>query len=661
MPLRARKVGALALLATCAALVLVWKLVESKGIDSASAVGPLAHSARSEAVRSEGRLSAPASVAPAAENSTPPSEDGNATIAALPVDQRAVIETRPPHPLSVSGRIVDARTGQGLPLVLVSLQSPGENPGGGQMTDSDGRFVAEPWTSNGQFLRAVDRLTGKVLGRRRLDELPAAEVSTGVVWPVEVGPTLILELVGAPDEAPEWRARLLERDGQSEHFAWSWRDLQPLESQGVLAVRYRRLESEDNPAMSHWIQVSDDGEVWKGELRIDDTPGVHTVAVRVAPVAAAIRGRVVDQDGAGVEAEVAVMYRGRQQDGFGGFVLRDGGRSKRYADFADGRTSTDDAGAWRLEGLEPGPARILISPVHRDLENLELDLTVGENPPLEVVVPRSNVAGSIRANFVGSSEKASPQVIVHLDSVGAGFSSIASGPSFARQRRTAFEFRDLPAGQYCLRIEAIDGRSYVPETSFVSPPATVEIRALDDSIESQYGLVVRDAATGAELLDCGSMIHLSPFWWSEIATSDPVARTAALGESAPVALVVGHEGYRPAFLNLPEGYRRARREGGRIEIPLDLEPGYGLALVVLDGDRSAFGSSSAERGLAGAHIVSDGRVLATSNELGVALVACDGPFMKYDVVLPGWSVAQLDFEKPSIGPGGMGFVRMRRE
>ena len=577
---------------------------------------------------------------------------------------RERVEVAEPRSRVLRGRVVDSRTGQGLPCVEVAPYTIGEKAGDGVVSDLEGRFEVDTRDGQRDFVLVLDRARDGVrMGRRSVERwLAESTTPSDLLWPLEVGPTLIVRLRGAPPTIEGWRIRLLERHSSSEELDWEWCESPLRVPDGWLVARYRRYESPPESRHRAWIQVGEPTETWRGEVAIDTTLGVHQVEIDVLPVGAALGGRVIDERGKPVDATV--------------IALRRGVRRAPDTDWPQGQTNEN--GEWQLSGLEAGPTRLLVLSDHRPVHRQDVELARGESKTLEIVLAPLAPAGAIRGTLVGPREGDDPSAIVRLESVDGGSTRLAAWcfelDFFGHSEpdgRAGFEFDSVPAGRYTLSVLAIDGRSYAPASIEVEAPAEIEFRTeelVGPGRELSYELVLCDAETGARIRDPVGLFHLDPFWSSQVESGDPVQELGGLGERSPVSVVVGRAGYRPAFLYLPDAYRSARREGDRVEVRLDLQPGYGAALVVVDAERMT-GGRNVElsdllpmEGLAGARVIANGRVVGTSDARGLALCASAGPIEDFEVELPGWTVLACDrFRGHAETPDGLGFVLMARD
>jgi hypothetical protein len=629
--------SAVVLLALAAA-ALTWFTLRSEPDSSIPAAAP---GAAMEVVASDAHGELRPALAASAATAPEPDRAREATAPVEPSSalQRQSIEG-PALRQALRGRVVEARTGQGLPYVDVCCRTEDQSFGPVVRSDRTGRFESR-WTGSEAvcWLSATDALTGARLGRLEHEHAERDATPSDAVLPVEVGPTLIVRLVGAPADKAPWKVRILERP--TDHV-WSWQMPKVLEPDGALAARYVRFEHEPGLGCRTWIQVAGADESWMGEVEVAGPAGVHAVDVEVVPVKASLSGTVLDEDDRPVEGAQLIALHANPGSSAEGMP----------------KTTPNDAGWFRLDGLLPGRSRLLVSSPHRAVQRLEVELEAGEEREIEVVLPRVRIGGSVSGALVGPRQGEEPIGIVHLRSADGGVTDLvqvlvalqSDGSNPPDDGRTPYAFPDVPAGRYHVSVTALDGRAYEPASAIVEAPGYAEFTTREVWTMprlSNYSLRVRDAHSGATLDSTRSLLHMAPFWSTEPTSGDLVQELAFLGEGAEVTLVVGRQGYVPAALYLPEAYRSARRVGEQVEVQLALEPGFGAALVVLDGGSSIGGRAawssqlSALPGIAGAKIVANGRVIGTSDARGLALCRSDAPIVDIQVELAGWSTLAI--------------------
>ena len=138
------------------------------------------------------------------------------------------------------------------------------------------------------------------------------------------------------------------------------------------------------------------------------------------------------------------------------------------------------------------------------------------------------------------------------------------------------------------------------------------------------------------------------------------------------------------MLQLPAALRSAQDKNDQVDVEFDLEKGHGAGLIVLDAEHAprsclAFPTRGdwahvsrwnwsrldeflPMRGLAGARIISNGHVVGTSDELGLALCKSDEPIRRFAVELEGWTMVDVQgFRGDEEVSPCLGYVVMVRE
>ena len=397
---------------------------------------------------------------------------------------------------------------------------------------------------------------------------------------MDVGPTLIVRLRGAPENVEGWRVRLVERSSENEEHPWNWCDVEHVEPDGAFAVRYRRFEREPGSEDRIWVQVEEPTATWKGEQEIDRAPGVHSVDIDVDVFAASLSGRVVNDLGVPLKASVTALRQG----------------FRRTPEKPWPQTETDEQGAWRLSGLDPGPTRLLVVSDHLPTQSMNVLLERGEHEQLDIVLPSLAIAGSIEGQLVGPGT-----VTPRWASCGCN-----------RWRRAA--------RTWCNSVSRAGTKTTMRDASrqrVGSPSRTSRSGATVSAPPSSMGAVMRGILLGRGTgdgrvqdrgdvrsrrptrvqpeparLDHGhahppfAVLHLDSFWVSQVQEGDPLQEFGHFGQRLPISIILGHAGYRPAVLQMPDAIRAAQRIGSRMEVVFELEQGFGAALVVLDAGRA---------------------------------------------------------------------------
>jgi hypothetical protein len=584
----------------------------------------------------------------------PESAGATETLApAVVADERKTVSARPPRPSSLVGRIVDARTGDGLPGIEVTFSRLGDGSAKPRLTDLEGRFVAAPWSSDHMHLQLEDQLTGKSLGFRTITpESLDSSSKEGLVLPVEVGPTLVVRLVDAPSEVLHWRMGLRTSDeGSRWRDLMQWRNARPWGSEGLWMARYRKLEFGEDEDQALTLCVSDPNLEWEGQVEVEGAIGVHTADIHILAVAR-LAGRVIDEDGQSVLASVAALRKGERRSA--------------------PAVSTEEDGTWSMKGLVPGPTWLLVRSEGRLPERVQLDVQRGENPAVEIVLPRLKIGGDISGTLIGPADGQPPMGILVLDSVDPRSPSRDAawvGADSAIGSANHFTFSNVLEGSYELRFQPFDGRTFEPQVLTVSPPANVEFETREAQAELHdvsYELHLRDALSGEELSSDGARILRNDLgYWSETTSAAFLFSFQRRSLNSTSLAVVVMPGYKPACARLPAIPLSRPAPEAPLEVQVDLEPGHGAALVVLDGE-SAWNRRASwvktARGLPGARVVSRGKLIGTTDELGLALCRSDRPIRAVEIELDGWvAVERTDsFRLSSLENDGEAFVYMVR-
>lgn len=570
----------------------------------------------------------------------------------------------------VRGRVLDGRSGQGLPRIEIRIRRP-DGTDERVISDDTGAFESEERYAAKRFvLRAWDAITGEFLGMENHHHGPSEDGSPREAsWKLDVGPTIRLAVEGAgPEEG--WQGRIRETNGADEDVVWSWRELVRDEPTGAFWLRYTELEHEPSAQRTPVLEVTNAARTESGTALLRTTVGVHPGVVEVSPAPtadtvqpaapdangerAAIEGRVVDVDGRPVSAQVVSFGPDRPSES----TLRG--------------TSTNREGRFRLAGLAPGRHRFRVFAEHRPVTRFELELEAGQRAVHDLVVSAVSAVGDVKGALVGPASDTAPLAYVRLESLSGGIDRVETvGADRGAGGRSAFAFEDLPAGSYRLTPTSLDGRSYEPAFLDVSPPYEGAVFTTQDAARGEDGpgveWFVRDATSARRLPGFYELMRIGPLWLSEVVFRGPwdlddVRPFAPL----PLHFVVSAPGYLPA--SFEQAAARASQDGGLL--PIDLEPGWGAALVLFDADRILTGPEVSFEdygllpwpGLSGVRVLVDGRPVGTSDASGLALLTFDGPIEAGDLRLDGWSILLVEpFRGHATTAGNLGFLYASRE
>jgi len=554
----------------------------------------------------------------------------------------------------------DARSGQGLPFVRVSIRQETPFAEERASTDAEGRLRSRQAFAAGALqLAARDELSDEGLGRTAVEHGPAPGE-----WRVAVGPTfgLAVDASALPPGEHALEARLRERGPLGEGRDWSWRPLAAPAGEPLRWLRYARVEHEPAQGWTARLEVRAQGAPFCGEVPAPATVGVHRLGpLTLCARAGGLRGRVVDTAGAPVDARV-VLFGGRPQDP---------DRGGADADWLD--QTTDEAGAFAWDAVEPGVHRLLVSSTLGLIERADVEVAAGQVTVRDFVLAAALPAGDVRGALLSRPGAGEPLALVQLEAAdGRALTRVAlagldlwGDPD--GDERSAFAFADLPAGRYRVSVASLDGRRYSPAERLVEVPAGGLEFATEQSLQdtmATFVITVTDAESGARVPSAAMLLRIGDFWLSEIQVIEDGLWREEAPRSEAFELVVCAPGYLPQRLRLDA----AVPVGPELELCAQLQPGCGAALLVLDAEDAAsagaeaFGEVFPARGVPGAVVLVAGRAAGSVAPDGLALVAARDPIEDLRVVAPGWiALAVQRFRGHARTPDGIGFVLMARE
>lgn len=473
------------------------------------------------------------------------------------------------------GRVLDRRTAQGLPDLWVRLRRRGETSL--VRTDERGYFFADRALPQGMVGARVgiDEWDPRLEpGLLRLEHDPATAAEVRHVLRVDAGPGYRLEFLPIEVRNPErWKARLVERDDRGSERAWSWRALRPGEPPWL---RYETVEHEPDPRYSARIELRLEGGAPYSRAAVSRTIGVAEEPVRfVLSRLAAFGGEVIDPTGRPVvDARVSL----RQLTGGTLPVVSDAWRS----------AYTLRSGVFLFEhGVEPGRYRVRVASAGREDVDFILDLEeegiTGYRIRLKEVPIAGAVSGELRTDGAGGT----PLALLSLRStdgggVGRWLHPLEKEPLWgsltAEEARLSFTFEDLPVGRYELELFSLDGRPWEPRALELEAPATgLSFTAGEGAPPVAYSFDVRDRATGEALSEC-RVVFRAPGWWNpEGLLLAPGSVAARVSPETGLTWMVYQPGFRPSYGDLPHAV-----EGAALEIPVELERGWGAELWLRD-------------------------------------------------------------------------------
>lgn len=300
--------------------------------------------------------------------------------------------------------------------------------------------------------------------------------------------------------------------------------------------------------------------------------------------------------------------------------------------------NTDAGGAFWLD-LEPGAYRLLALGAFATSAPLDLEVVVGLNEVGRLVLPVEDSPGPLRGRLVAVAGTPDPFAVVLVRDLASGRDLVVTPHWgwFGPGDDCSFEIRGLPAGEYELSLVPIDGRRYEPERLRASPPEDgLEFRTFE-AIGRGYVLDVRDERSGEALDPSTALARIRGQWLGE----DGAEHGFPLGFDRWVAYAKNHRPSSGDFAHAVPFVDEEGNELGRIEV--ELLPGFGLAVLFKDAESvrlvaPAFDGAFGE-GVAGAEVLADGKVVATSDGDGLALVDLLRAPERLEFRKAGWRVA----------------------
>jgi hypothetical protein len=301
--------------------------------------------------------------------------------------------------------------------------------------------------------------------------------------------------------------------------------------------------------------------------------------------------------------------------------------------------TTDEHGEFELNSIGPGRYHLLAQGVLAVSAPLEVALRAGENRPVVLTLPVEDSPGPIRGRLVASAGKGDPYGVVVVRQGGSErrlavptrFELFSGGDDGEAE----FQIAGLPPGEYVLSLVSVDGRPYEPAELRVSPPAEgLEFRS--DELPRGYAFSVRQAGSGEAIERALVLGRIQDQWW---------------GGEDPPSLTVGFErwiAYAPGFRPQRGDFRRAgpfteEDDVMVAHVEVELTPGFGLAVLFKDAASPSLVAPAFEdcfgAGIGRAQVLADGRVVATSDADGLALVDLPRAPARLEFRKVGWRMA----------------------
>jgi hypothetical protein len=551
-------------------------------------------------------------------------------------------------PVAIHGRVVDARTGVPVrtPLALgLAVWGAGKRSPLNARVEPDGTFELTTREPDWLAARVVEWSTATELETDRHRYADEREPDGSWRLPLDVGWMAALEIVAPEDADLHVRSAALVEVVDGDERTWS----QPIVPRNELRfLLHRAARFEPDPAHTRWLVVEatiDSGPEqarWHARTQVPVQNGLQPERIRVElePETFA-QGRVLDEHG---EAWAQAVVELQPQ-----FELP----HAREADELFAETEAD--GRFEFRELVPGEYGLRVSaPFTPGLLELR-SIARGANDLGSMRLDRSVGRGSIRGELVavdGAGDEG-PVALLTLrhretraELVGMVFEfNLLSGPT----GRTGFAFDHVPVGPYELEVLALDGRRYPASPLAVEAPAEGLILEAHPSELAPCELRLIDARSGEAIERHGVLRFLAGRWLP--------TKPELLTETDGPCIVLA-EGHRPRRVERLGPFLRS--EGGLRRFELELEPGWGRA--VLFRDLSAAPPASADDfaaffgpALAGVRVRAAGQELARSDAAGLALLALERQPEGLAFELPGYRVVSSDADD------GMQLVLLARE
>lgn len=555
----------------------------------------------------------------------------------------------------IQGRVVQARTG----FYVEHIHILATDPTGQELrmaSDHYGWFLSSVKYPPGLMsLRAFDSVTGNLLAEKMHQHLanPGHQRGQSQVWPLEIGPVVIVGLLDTESAPESWKLRILERPLGQEQRAWDWIDACAATRPNEVWVRYPPSSAAHVSIERPWVEIRDASGIRGGESRLDGHALVYQGVVTLGPIRGSLRGRVLDSGGRPVLAAVSA-----------GPVGPSFPESNRWP-----YAQTAQDGYYSLHGVPAGQAQVFVTSDHRRPTRRDVEIESGRDTWLDFELEALESVGDIQGELVVPEQPPGPWALLSLRSSDGGTARILQVKA-RKAQRTAFRFDAVPLGDYSLEVHALDGRSYDPSRRDVTVPSEgVVFESADAPVEELERLVqlsAHDRQDGTLLEPFTWALRIGPTWWPQVwqgAASEAFLAYPVVSKNMLAEVVVIAEGFRGVVKPLSEVQST---ESGLV-LDFALAPGQGMALIVVDAESALGGSRGwagydVLHGLEGARVRIAGRTLAVSDAHGVALVDSQEPVGDFEVVLPGWRVLDVHcFQREERLRDGLGFVMMVRD
>src|SRR6185503_19911958 len=474
---------------------------------------------------------------------------------------------------------------------------------------------ANGWFDTGDALEELAELVVvNVGGDQSTHEVPRerwTRLGNGWRVPLSIGPTFRLSFVG--DEAADtrdWEARLCSADDPRAVWYTARKGPPP----------YLRYDAPVHGSGECWLEARSKDGLFEGRGNVDSLIGIHEVEI-VLRECAVVCGRVVDASGA--------PWRDVPIDA-AHFTTDD---VERF------RVRTGSDGSYQLGARDPGRMRFLLSPPQDTrVRRLDLEVPRGLTRVPDIVLERRS-AGSVRG-VLRSRDGTRPVVgtlrLRALDGSGYELSQyfafgagrvIATGIQgdkswdeySSAQDTLEFRFQDVPPGRFELSVASHQGYACSHDSIEVQAPADGLVFLFENAVELRpYYFELVDVETGKALAEPVAEVWISGAK-SAIRLGSRSDRRPEMADGVRFEWTAFHPGYRmergtERDFVLEEGAMVARR---------GLRHGLGLRLELRDYDLGPERWDERDprweaSGVAGAEILADGAVVATSDQDGIA-------------------------------------------
>jgi hypothetical protein len=532
------------------------------------------------------------------------------------------------------GRLVDEATLEPIPDALVATSKRND------WTDANG------WFDTGDLLDGLDDLLVVNFGdNSNKSEIPKASwTRTRHAWqiPLTIGPTFRLRFRDGDVPHPgTWEARLM-RESDSDGV---WHGLHKGSPPYIrFGAPLRELVAGEHA----WIEARSLDGLNDGRGDVSSLVGVHEVEIACRQ-RAVLRGRVVDEKG--------LPWR---------YVMLNAVQLSRGAEESL-HASTGADGTYQLSAREPGTMLVAFRQgFYARAQDLQTHVPLGVTQAPDTVLERLPT-GTIRGRLRRSTREVPVPCSLRLRALeGSEFEVVRDfvlgEPRVGERAKLAqekdptdaqeFQFQSIPAGSYELTAISMDG--------FACSPAALQVRTPAEGIDFSFDNGVQRRSYVLNLVDAGSGAALEPIFADVLvdgAWSDSDMLPDRGGPLVTLAEGIGFE-----WRATSPGYEMTRGsdadfhlEGESLVATRALRPGFAVRLrlrnQIAGQDASELAYSMSVRwgtpAVAGADVLADGELVATSDADGIADVQLASEPARIEIRLAGWRV----LDSPSFRKG----------